>query len=402
MPRRLTSIFSCVLVAAGTLAATPATAQPDFNVCLERLERDARSRGVADATIAEIFPTIEPRPRVIVADRSQPEFVDTFHAYLTRRVNERRVRIGREQLENHRAFLDTLTARYGVPAQYVLAFWALESDYGNAIGDVSVFDALSTLACDGRRGEYFSAEFVNALQLADAGHVAAGAMVGSWAGAMGQTQFMPSNYLRYAVDADGDGRINLWDERDALASAAHYVQQLGWQTGWRWGREVLLPRSFDYGLAGRDQPRPLAEWASLGVTDVAGRPIAVPDAPAAVLVPAGQDGPAFLVYENFDIIMRWNRSEFFALAVGHLADRIAGGDPLANPPSAAPAIARDEIERLQQYMADEGYDVGSVDGQFGPRSRAALRSLQRDRGLTADGHPSRALLATLGLVESSD
>lgn len=379
------------------LCAASGLAQDDFAVCLERLERDARSRGISDAMIAEVFATIEPRPRVIEADRSQPEFIDTFRDYLTRRVNERRVRIGREQYLNHREFLRALTARYGVPGQYVLAFWALETDFGNVLGNVSVFDSLSTLACEGRRGDYFSSEFLSALELAAAGHVAVGGMVGSWAGAMGQTQFMPSNYLRYAVDGDGDGRIDLWNERDALASAAHFLQQLGWQGGWRWGREVILPRGFDFALASRDQRRPLAEWARLGITDVSGGAIPAFASTAAVLVPAGREGPAFLVYDNFDIIMRWNRSEFFGLTVGHLADRIAGGGPLMRPPPDAAPITRGGVERLQQYLAEQGYDVGSIDGQLGPRSLAALRALQRERGLVADGYVTRALLDTLGI-----
>jgi peptidoglycan lytic transglycosylase B len=386
------------ILVAWLLCAASALAQDEFAVCLERLERVARDRGISDATIDEVFPTIEPRPRVIEADRSQPEFVETFRDYLTRRVNERRVRIGREQYSSQRAFLASLTARYGVPGQYVLAFWALETDFGNVLGDVSVFDSLSTLACEGRRGDYFSSEFVNALELAAAGHVATRAMRGSWAGAMGQTQFMPSTYLQYAVDGDGDGRIDLWNERDALASAAHFLQQLGWAPGWRWGREVVLPDDFDYALAGRDQARSLGAWARLGLTDVTGR--GLPDAAdsAAVLVPAGRAGPAFLVYENFDVIMRWNRSEFFALTVGHLADRIAGGAELLRPPPVAAPLARADIERLQRYLAARGYDVGPADGLLGPRSQAAVRALQRDRGLVADGYVSRELLDVLDLT----
>jgi peptidoglycan lytic transglycosylase B len=381
--------------AVGLLWAANALAQDDFAVCLERLERVARDSGISSVTIAEVFPTIEPRPRVIEADRSQPEFIETFRDYLTRRVNERRVRIGREHYASQRDFLDALTVRYGVPGQYVLAFWALETDFGNVLGNVSVFDSLSTLACEGRRGEYFSTEFVNALELVAAGHVAAGEMRGSWAGAMGQTQFMPSTYLRYAVDGDDDGRIDLWNERDALASAAHFLEQLGWQEGWRWGREIRLPDGFDYALAGRDQARPLAEWARLGVLDVTGRALPALDDAAAVLVPAGWRGPAFLVYENFDVIMRWNRSEFFALTVGHLADRIAGGPALTRPPPATSRIPRTDVERLQRYLAARGYDVGPVDGRLGPRSQAAVRALQRDRGLVADGFVSRDLLDAL-------
>ena len=387
------------IVLAALLCARSVLAQDEFAVCLERLEQRARDHGIADATIAAVFPGIEPRPRVIVSDRSQPEFIDTFRDYLNRRVNERRVRIGRERFETHREFLSALTARYGVPGQYVLAFWALETDFGNVLGNVPVFDALSTLACDARRSEYFSSEFLTALELAETGHVGIERMIGSWAGAMGQTQFMPSNYLRYAVDGDADGRRDLWNELDALASAAHFLQQLGWQAGWRWGREVRLPDGFDFALAGREERRSLVDWAELGVTDAAGRALPALEVSAAVLVPAGRDGPAFLVYDNFDVIMRWNRSEFFALSVGHLADRIAGAAALTRPPPATGRLTRDDIERLQRYLAEQGYDVGQVDGQLGPRSRAAVQALQRDRGLPADGFVTRRLLETIGVVE---
>jgi membrane-bound lytic murein transglycosylase B len=374
-------------------------AQTDFSECLARLERSALDSGIKPGTVESILATVEPREAVIRADRNQPEFVATFADYLGRRVTDARVDRGRSLYAEHRALLDELTHRYGVPGQYVVAFWGLESNYGGVLGNVPVFDSLSTLACDDRRSGYFTSEFVDALRIVDRGDVEPAVMLGSWAGAMGQTQFMPSNYLQYALDGDGDGRVDLWQSTaDALTSAAHFIARIGWRPGERWGREVLLPDGLDYGLAGRDQPRDLAYWRDLGITDVAGRPLPAVDLEAALLVPAGAAGPAFIVYDNFEIIMRWNRSEFFALSVGHLADRIAGGAPLASSPPIQEPLSRDDIVRVQEYLIANGYDAGGADGVLGSQSRAALRALQRDLGLPADGFLSRQLLERLNLA----
>jgi len=372
--------------------------QADFSQCLLRLESSARERGVQARTIEAVFPNVVPRERVIRADRSQPEFVDSFSDYLGRRVNDRRVATGRELLLRHSVLLEELTREHGVPGQYILAFWGLETNYGGYLGDVSVFDSLATLACDARRSGYFSSEFINALKLVDRGDVEPDAMIGSWAGAMGQTQFMPSNYLRYAVDGNGDGRVDLWNsEEDALASAANFLRNLDWRAGERWGREVLLPEGFDFGVAGRDRREMLGEWRRRGITDVRGAPVPAIDMKAALIVPSGQSGPAFLIYDNFDVIMRWNRSEFFALTIGHLADRIAGAGNLHNPPPESERILREQVVQLQQILASEGYDSGSADGILGPRSRTALRQMQQDRGWVADGFVTIDLLNNLGI-----
>lgn len=375
-----------------------AAQQADFSQCLSRLEASARESGIAPSTIEAILPNVVPRQRVIRADRSQAEFVDTFADYLGRRVSERRIATGRQLLLTYTELLEQLTRDYGVPGQYIVAFWGLETNYGGYLGDVSIFDSLSTLACNQRRSDYFSAEFVNALRVVDRGDVEPGDMIGSWAGAMGHTQFMPSNYLRYAVDGDGDGRVDLWNSiEDALASAANFLRNLEWRSGQRWGREVLLPQEFDFGLAGRNRRQALREWQRRGITNVRGEPVPALDMQAALIVPSGQRGPAFLVYDNFNVIMRWNRSEFFALTVGHLSDRIAGAGGLANPPPEGERIARERIVELQRLLVAEGYDAGAADGLMGSRSRAALRQLQRERGLVADGFVTTELLETLGI-----
>jgi membrane-bound lytic murein transglycosylase B len=390
---------SLLAIALLTVWPSAARAQTDFSQCLLRLETVALESGIRPSTVETVLASVEPRATVISADRSQPEFVATFADYLGRRVTDERVSRGRALYAEHRDLLDRLTREHGVPGQYLVAFWGLETNYGGYLGNVPVFDSLSTLACDARRSEYFTEQFVNALRIVDRGDVEPSVMVGSWAGAMGQTQFMPSNYLRYAIDGDGDGRVDLWGStHDALASAANLLRNLDWRGGERWGREVLLPEQFDYGLAGRDQRRNLNEWRGLGVMTTAAQPIPVGDMRGAVLVPSGYRGPAFLIYDNFDVIMRWNRSEFFAVAVGHLADRIAGAAPLAKPPLEQAPISREAIVRVQEYLAANGYDSGSADGVLGSQSRAAIRELQRDRGWIMDGYLSLEILDALGFA----
>jgi len=391
--------FFCLL-ALSVATLLPAHAQTDFSQCLARLERTALDGGISASTVERILPNVEPRESVIRADRNQPEFLATFADYLGRRATTERIAQGRALYAEHRALLNELTRQYGVPGHYIVSFWGLETNYGRYLGNVPVFDSLSTLACDARRSEFFTEQFVNALEIVDRGDVEPDVMRGSWAGAMGQTQFMPSSYLRHAVDGDGDGRVDLWNSTaDALTSAANFLRNIGWQSGYRWGREVLLPEGFDYALSGRDAARSLRDWRGMGLTDVAGRPLADLDVQAAVVVPSGQRGPAFVIYENFDVIMRWNRSEYFALTVGHLADRIAGAGPLTNPPFEDGPISRDDVVRVQEYLVTNGYDGGTADGIFGSRSRAALRALQRDLGLVPDGFLSHELLRAMGLSE---
>ena len=383
-----------VLAAAPALAA----AQQDFAECLEGLKTTAERSGVSVETTERVLPTVEQLPRVVAADREQPEFVETFATYLGRRVTDERVETGREMLRRHRRLLDEIAAEHGVQPQYLVAFWGLETNFGRILGSVPVFDSLATLACDGRRGRYFTTEFVNALHIVEGG-VDAAAMTGSWAGAMGQTQFMPSVYREHAVDGDGDGVVDMWGSvADAFASASSFLKSLGWQPGWRWGREVVLPEGFDFSLAGRNRPIPLAEWRKLGVETAGGRPVQALDEPASLLVPAGHRGPAFLVYDNFDVIMRWNRSEFFALSIGHLADRIAGAGPLRTPPPDAPRILRDQIASLQRKLNALGFDSGEPDGIVGSATRRAVSKWQRENGFVADGYVDDDLLRALDLL----
>lgn len=393
--RRLFWALAALLAPAPGQAAEPATLPADgFSQCVATLQATARSRGVSPNTVEDVLGSVRYLENVIDLDRRQPEFTQPFTEYYNRRVTAERVRRGRDLLERHRSLFDRVQNEYGVPAHYLAAFWGLETNFGSFFGSTPVPDSLATLACDPRRSRFFTEELMAALEIIDAGDIDAGKMVGSWAGAMGHVQFMPSVFLRFAVDADGDGRRDLWGSvPDAMTSAARFLSDLGWQPGLRWGREVRLPSGFDYALAGRDQRRPLREWAALDVTDAFGRPLPQLDVPAVLLVPSGHRGPAFLAYRNFDVIMGWNRSEFYALSVGRLADEIAGAAPLQQPPPAdAARLARDDVIDLQRNLAALGYDVGEADGIFGPATRSALSRFQRSRNLIADGYPDPEVL----------
>jgi membrane-bound lytic murein transglycosylase B len=383
---------------AAAVALQSAAAQEAFGQCRDRLTALAMSRGISEATAMSVLSVVQPLERVISADRSQPEFVDDFATYLGARVTASRVERGRALYAENRDLLEQLSARYGVPGQYLVAFWGLETNFGSVLGNIPVFDSLTTLACDQRRSDYFTDELINALRIVDRGDADPAEMIGSWAGAMGQTQFMPSVYLDHAIDGDGDGHANLWRSTpDALSSAARFVASLGWDSGYRWGREVLLPQGFDYALAGRDQPQQLADWRRLGVTNTSGAQVPALDIEAALIVPSGRDGPAFLVYDNFDVIMRWNRSEFFALSIGHLADRIAGAGGLARPPQAGQRLTRDQMRAIQSALNSRGFDTGTPDGILGPATRSAIRSYQSSQNLVADGYADRELLTALGI-----
>lgn len=394
----LRALFAGAVIVTAYAVPTGVAAQEDFASCRDRLATLAVSRGISESIATGILATVEPLERVIRSDRNQPEFVQDFGSYLNARATAQRIATGRELYAENRALLDRLAAEHGVPGQYIVAFWGLETNFGSYLGDVPVFSSLATLACDQRRSAYFTDEFINALTIVERGDADPDEMIGSWAGAMGQTQFMPSVYLEHAIDGDGDGRANLWTSSpDALSSAARFLASLGWNGGYRWGREVLLPADFDYAQTGLDQPRSLSDWRERGVTSTAGEAMPALGISAAVLVPAGSDGPAFLVYDNFEVIMRWNRSEFFALSIGHLADRIAGGGTLRSPPPDADPLSRDQVRAIQATLNDRGFDAGTPDGVPGSATRRAVRAFQASIDVTADGFADAELLAQLGI-----
>jgi membrane-bound lytic murein transglycosylase B len=385
---------------ANTDETTEPPQKPDtFDQCLSGIEQRAISEGVSRDTVRQVLAGAEFLPRVIELDRRQPEFTTTFADYLGRRVSETRIEKGREMLAQHQDLLARVSRETGVPPAYLVSFWGLETNYGSYFGKMPVPSSLATLACDKRRGTYFSGELVSALKIIDEGAIEAERMEGSWAGAMGHVQFMPSVFLRHATDADGDGRRDLWNSvPDAMMSAGRFLQSMNWDGDYRWGREVLLPENFDYSLADGRRIE-LSKWRELGITDAFGKPLARETIPAALIVPAGHRGPAFLAYHNFKVIMGWNRSEFYAIAVGHLADRIAGAGTLQNPPPTdTPSLSRDTVLELKTALSERGYDAGKPDGITGPATRSAIRKYQHDEGLIADGYPSQELLDGLGVT----
>ncbi|WP_246065449.1 lytic murein transglycosylase [Hydrocarboniclastica marina] len=392
LPTAISSLLG--LTFASGLALAQSASEIEFKQCVGNLQAKAVEQGISKQVVDDVLGQVRYQEKVIELDSKQPEFTQTFADYFGRRVTEDRVEKGREMLKEHRDILKRVERETGVPAHYLVAFWGLETNFGSYFGNMPIPASLTTLACDPRRSAYFTEELFAALKIIDAGDVQADNMQGSWAGAMGHVQFMPSVFLRHAVDADGDGRRDLWGSvPDAMASAGNFLKALGWVPGLRWGREVQLPDVFSYSLAGRDESYPVSEWKEFGVKDAFGRPLPNADVEASLLVPSGHRGPAFLVYQNFEIIMRWNRSEFYALAVGRLADRIAGAGPLQTPlPENELQLTRDKVRSMQSYLNMLGFEAGEADGVMGPATRKALSRFQRAEDMVADGYPTQEVL----------
>lgn len=390
-------------VLTSALTSLSSQANTDFEQCKIQLKTTAAQHNLTSNEVTKAIEQMRYQARVIELDRSQPEFVQTFPGYFGKRVSNWRIDKGRQMLAKHKTLLQSLTQQYGVPAHYLMAFWGLETNFGQYKGKMPVLDSLATLACDPRRSEYFTQELMVALEIMQREALTPEQMIGSWAGAMGHTQFMPSAYKHYAKDGDGDSQINLWEsEEDALTSAANFLSQLGWQPGFRWGREIRLPADFDFAQTGKQNRQAVDEWAKLGLTDALGKPLPKSDTPAYVVVPAGHQGPAFLVYKNFNTIMRWNNSEFYAIAVGHLADRILGLAPLAADLPKLPNYSRGQIINLQKELNQKGFDVGKPDGIIGPATRHGLTQYQRKQGFVADGFPSLDVMHALGVVKQEE
>ncbi len=358
-----------------------------FATCIDGLKQRAQTEGINSELVA-LLDTIEPIERVIQLDRNQPEYTQTFAEYLNRRVTDNQIDRGRRLLENHRPLLEQLTKDYGIPPQYIVAFWGLETSFGRILGKMPILDSLATLACDQRRSELFTRELLIALTLVGEHALELESFQGSWAGAMGHTQFMPSVYERYGIDADQDGRVDLWGSiPDALTSAANYLQQIGWQRELRWGREVQVPVDFDYYQSGINKPLSLMEWRQLNVKRSNGSNLVGDDTiVAALLVPAGREGPKFLVYENFQVILNWNTPMFYGLSVGHMADRINGAGKLYQPPPTARGLVREQVEAVQRGLNQLGFDSGNPDGKPGPATQSAAQDFQRSIQVTADGY----------------
>ena len=385
-----------VAPARATLTAATTQQYATFAQWLAALRVDAIAEGISSTTFDAAFAGIDPDPRVLELDQSQPEFTRRIWEYLDSAVSPTRVAMGRQRLGQERALLDRVGSAYGVDPRFIVAIWGLESGFGGNVGSFDVIRSLATLAYEGRRQPAFRAFLLQALRILERGDIARDRMVGSWAGAMGQTQFMPGSYLSYAVDFDGDGRRDLWRSlADVFASTANYLAGHGWVAGETWGTEVVLPAGFDYRLTGAETRRSLADWQQLGVAGARGS-LPPTSGAAALIVPAGHRGPAFLVYDNFRTILRYNNATSYALAIGLLADAVVGqGGVVGAWPVGDPPLSRSDREELQRLLSARGYDTQGIDGIIGPNTRDALRRFQEEIGVPADGYPTIDLLDRL-------
>ncbi len=356
----------------------------------------ARAAGIGEETLRVAFDAVHYLPRVVELDRAQPEVTRTVWDYLDSAVTPQRVALGQDKLLEVRDEADAAAARYGVPSSIVVAIWGMESNYGGNYGNIPTIDALATLGFEGRREDWARGQLLAALKILQSGDIDRAHMVGSWAGAMGQTQFLPSSFLAYAVDADGDGRRDIWGSMaDVIASTANFLARLGWQANQPWGAEVQLPARFDHSRADAAVRQSTARWDAEGVRTMDGAPL--PEfADGTILLPAGARGPAFLVGPNFRAILRYNNSTSYALAVSLLAQRLTDGPGVQAPwPRDLPALTRGQLLALQTALNQRGFDSGTPDGLMGPATRDGLRRYQRSIGLPADGYPTLDLLQRL-------
>ena len=396
-------IHLMITVASLALAAGPLAASGDLSACLGRLQPQAQAAGVRAELFRELTQGLQTDPSVLEALDYQPEFRTPIWDYLAGLVDAERVQDGRALLEEHAGLLARIEADYGVDAATVVAVWGVESDYGRTFGSKALIRSLATLSCAGRRQAFFQGELFALLKLIQAGDLKGKDLTGSWAGAFGHTQFMPSTYARIAVDGDGDGRRDLVASvPDALASTANYLKRAGWRSGQPWGFEARLPAGFDAGVSGRTSRRPLSQWRSRGVTRVDGGHLPTDDRATALLLPAGDKGPAFLVFRNYDAIYSYNAAESYALAIALLADQLRGGDGLqAAWPTDDPGLSRAGRRELQAHLITLGHDIGPVDGMIGKLTRQAISSEQARLGLPVDGRAGQRTLGALRAAASS-
>jgi membrane-bound lytic murein transglycosylase B len=372
-------------------------AAADFGNCLEGLWPDAARRGVSRANFERYTAGLTPDLHIMDLLDAQPEFTKSPWDYLDILVNDDRIARGRQLLTQHAATFDAVERAYGVDRYIITAIWGVESNYSTMGGDRPVLRSTATLACVGRRRAYFREEFLSTLEILQHGDVAPDHLVGSWAGAFGPTQFMPTSFKRYAVDFDGDGRRDVVDSvPDLIASTANNLKMDGWVNGQSWGYEVTLPQNFDYLKADRSQQFTVRQWESLGVRRAGGKPFPHADDRAYLLLPAGARGPAFLMLQNFRVIMKYNPAEAYALAIGYLADRMRGGGAFVQAwPRDERVLTLDERYEMQQLLARRGFDIGGPDGRLGPRTRIAIRNFQASVGLIPDGFASSGVLDRL-------
>ena len=411
LPQRLLSFQWSALRALGgvlgllgmvALSAPAIASDREFAACMQQLRSEAVTKGVALATFDQHAAALVPDMAVVGFLDAQPEFVTPIWDYMAGLVDAERVADGRAMLERWADVLARVENQYSVDAATVAAVWGVESNFGRNFGRRPLLTSLSTLSCFGRRQAFFRGEFFTTLKIIQDGHVAPERLLGSWAGAFGHTQFMPSTFMRLAVDFDGDGRRDLVDSvPDALASTANFLKRAGWRSDLDWGFEVVLPKAFDTAGAGRRNKQTMQQWAARGVKRVDGSALPATVTPAGLLLPAGAAGPAFLVTRNFDALYSYNAAESYALAIAHLADRLRGGVSFIAPwPTDDAGLSRAERREVQTLLLARGHDIGEPDGMIGARTREALKHVQGELGLAADGRAGQVVLQALRGMES--
>jgi len=399
--RRLRFALPLASLALLVALSSPVAGAAPFDACIDGLRKTALSRGISASTFDAAMKGVEPDPDVIKSFEYQPEFRSPIWDYVAGLVDDERVADGREQLTRWDSVLRDAERAYGVDRHVIVAVWGVESNFGRIQGTRELVRSLTTLVCANKRESFFRGELMATLSILQSGDIAAEALTGSWAGAFGQTQFMPTTYQRLAVDFDGDGKRDVVNSvPDALGSTANYLARAGWVTGQPWGYEVRIPENYA-GPSGRRTRQSLAQWTALGVRrieplQVGGKPQPADSVQAALLLPAGPKGPAFLVFRNFDAIYGYNAAESYALSIAHLSDRLQGAPGFSTPwPTDDPGLSRAERREVQQRLLDRGYDIGAVDGMIGAKSRSAIRDFQTSQGLTVDGRAGLRVLNAL-------
>jgi lytic murein transglycosylase len=394
MLRRKIIALSVLLTAVGAVAAqaAPCRTSGPYDKWLADFEREAMADGISQRTIAQTAPYLAYDQRIVNIDRGQRVFTQTFLEFSDRMAAAYRIQTGAAKIKTYAPVFARIDQQYGVPAPVIVAFWGLESDFGANMGKYRTLSSIASLAYDCRRADRFRGQLFDALRLIERGDLRPEEMIGSWAGELGQTQMMPSEYYKYAVDYDGDGKRNLLRSApDVLGSTANYLAGLGWRRGEPWLSEVRVPASMPWDQADLDIQLPRGKWASLGVTLADGRALPADNLPASLLLPMGRLGPAFLVYPNFQVYLQWNNSLVYSTTAAYLATRIAGAAPLhrGNPP---PALPFAEVKAMQSMLVHAGYDVGAIDGFMGLKTRQAVKTMQVKYGLPADSYPTADLL----------
>jgi lytic murein transglycosylase len=402
---RLAAIALLATAGAGPAFADPSKYPPPNNNCqntgsferwLAAFRQEAAASGISRATISAALDGMTMDPGVIARDRRQGFFAQSFTAFAGKLISQNRIQNGTARLKQHRELLARVEKDYGVPGAVIVAFWALESDFGAGMGDLPVLRSLVTLAYDCRRPQMFRDELTDALRIIDRGDLRPAEMIGSWAGELGQTQFLPSHYFKHAVDYDGDGRRNLMKSvPDVLASTASFIVFLGWQRGQPWLEEARAPAKLAWDQADLAIQHPRSKWAAWGVTLADGRPLPADNLPASLVLPMGRFGPAFLAYPNFQVYLKWNQSLNYCLTAAHLAGRLDGAPPFRRGPAEVPDWSQPAMKELQQLLARRGYEVGEIDGKMGAGTRAAVKAAQMKLGLPADSYPTQELLERL-------